>query len=301
MRVLLLGANGQVGFELHSQASGLGELLPASRDGRLIGGGQGEVADLAQPGQVVALIERLQPDVVINAAAYTAVDRAEDEPAQAQRINAEAVAEIAVACRARDALLLHFSTDYVFDGSATRPYREDDATAPLGVYGSSKLAGELAIADSGCRHLIFRTAWVYAARGSNFLKTMLRVGAEREQLRVVADQRGSPTPARWIAAVATCALARGGADMQQRRILNLVASGETSWHGFAEAIFEDALQAGLLARAPQVQPIASGEYPTRATRPAYSRLDCSALADSFDLRLPDWREGLRQVIGELTG
>ena len=199
MRVLLLGANGQVGFELRSQASVLGELLSASRDGRLLGGGKGEVADLAQPGQVAALIGRVEPDVVINAAGYTAVDRAEDEADTAFRINAEAPGALAESCARSGALLLHYSTDYVFDGNGSQPYREDDATAPLGVYGQSKRAGELAIQASGCRHLVVRTAWVYAAHGHNFLRTMLRVGAERDELRVVSDQVGSPTPASLIA------------------------------------------------------------------------------------------------------
>jgi dTDP-4-dehydrorhamnose reductase len=194
--------------------------------------------------------------------------------------------------------MVHYSTDYVFDGQGTRPYPEDAPTAPLGVYGATKLAGEAAIRASGAQHLIFRTAWVYAAHGSNFLRTMLRVGADRDELRVVADQAGTPTPAALIADVTAQVLEQRAAA--QSGTWHLTAAGETTWHGFAEAIFEDALAAGLLARAPRVLPIATAEYPTPAKRPAYSRLDISKLQRDFALVLPQWRDGLRQVIGELA-
>src|SRR5690606_11879507 len=196
-RILLLGAAGQVGFELHRALAPLGEVLAATRDGRMLGAGSALVADLGRPETLSALLDAQQPDIIVNAAAYTAVDKAESEPAQAFSINAQAPEALAKWCAKHGALLVHYSTDYVFDGSATRPYREDDATAPLGVYGRSKLEGEQAIRHSGAEHLILRTAWVYAARGQNFLRTMLRLGAERDRLRVVADQRGSPVPARW--------------------------------------------------------------------------------------------------------
>jgi dTDP-4-dehydrorhamnose reductase len=302
MRLLLLGANGQVGFELQRALAPLGDVACATRSGRLPGGAACESVDLVDPTALEALLGRQRPDVVINAAAYTAVDRAEDEPDAAQATNADAPAVLARWCQQRDALLLHFSTDYVFDGRGTRPYRENDVSAPLGVYGRTKLAGEDAIRGSGARHMIFRTAWVYAARGQNFLRTMLRLAGERDVLRVVADQRGAPTPARWIAAAAALALVRQPAGFTDARLgtFHLSAAGETSWHEFAEAIMADASAAGLLSRVPRVEPIATTDYPTRATRPAYSRLDNRRLNDAFALRLPDWRRGVAEVIGELA-
>lgn len=297
MRLLLLG-NGQVGTELRRSLAPLGDVIVATRTGALGDAGACELADFSRPGELPSLVARIAPDVVVNAVAHTAVDRAEDEPEAAFLVNADAPRVLAEACRARDALLVHYSTDYVFDGRATRPYREDDPTAPLGVYGASKLAGEQAIQASGARHLIFRTAWVYAAHGQNFLRTMLRVGAEREELRVVADQVGSPTSAALIADVTAGILAR---EPRASGLWHLAASGQTSWHGFAEAIFAGACRAGLLARAPRVVPIASSDYPTRAQRPAYSRLDTSRLEHAFQLQLPDWQTGLDAVLAELAG
>jgi dTDP-4-dehydrorhamnose reductase len=302
MRILLLGANGQVGFELQRALSPLGELVAATRSGVLPGGASCARIDLADPNALVAALDALRPGVVVNAAAYTAVDRAESEPDAARQANGVAPGLLGDWCAAQDALLLHYSTDYVFDGGARRPWREQDATGPLGVYGQTKLEGEQAIAASGCRHLILRTAWVYAARGHNFLRTMLRLGAERDELRVVADQVGAPTPARWLGAASAALLARidrsTGADALG--VFHLAAGGETSWHGFAEAIFEDAVVAGLLPRAPKVAAIPAVEFPTPAARPAYSVLDGRRLADAHDLRLPDWRDGLRQVVAELA-
>lgn len=300
-RLLLTGASGQLGFELQRALAPIGELLVTSRDGRLPGGGAGAAFDLDAPASLAAALDRWQPDIVVNAAAWTAVDRAEAEPAAAHRANAEAPAAIARWCAAHEALLVHYSTDYVFDGRAAIPWTEQAATAPLGVYGASKRAGERAIVDSGCAHLILRTAWVYAARGQNFLRTMLRLGAERDRLRVVADQIGAPTPARWLAAATAALLARGrwrAADAQG--LFHLAAGGATSWHGFAEAIFADALQAGLLPRAPVVEAIASRDYPTPAARPAYSVLDCARLATVHGIALPDWRRGVGEVVAELA-
>ena len=298
MRILLLGASGQVGFELQRSLAPLGTVLPATRSGQLPGGQSCLRADLADPRQLAALLDVQRPRLVVNAAAYTAVDRAEDEPELALRINAEAVGELARWCAAEDAALLHYSTDYVFDGHATTPYREDAPTAPLGAYGRSKLLGEEQLRAAGCRHLILRTAWVYAARGGNFLRTMLRLAAERGELAVVDDQVGAPTPARHIAAATAALLAQGRTDAGT---FHLTASGECSWHGFAAAIFEQAVAAGLLPRAPVLRAITTAEFPTRARRPRYSRLDTSRLAAEAGLRLPDWREGLRDVIGELAG
>lgn len=297
-RILLLGGSGQVGTELRRSLAGLGELVVATRDGRDVEGVAGvEQADLADPASLGALVDRLRPDTVVNAAAHTAVDRAESEPELAFRINAEAPAALAAACARNGARLVHYSTDYVFPGSGSRPYREDDPTAPLGAYGASKLAGEQAILASGCRHLVFRTAWVYAAHGHNFLRTMLRVGAERDSLRVVADQVGTPTPAALIADATAQALRQAP---ERSGLWHLTATGQTSWHGFAEAIFAGAVARGLLPRAPEVVPITTAEYPTPAARPAWSVLDTSALRRDFGIELPAWETGLGRVLDQLA-
>ena len=289
MKLLLLGGNGQVGRELRRSLLPLGELVVATRDG----GDADAAADFDAPASLAVLIEQTAPEVVVNAAAYTAVDKAETDAAAAFRINAEAPAAIAQACVDTDALLVHYSTDYVFDGNATRPYREDDATAPLGVYGASKLAGEQAIRASGARHAILRTAWVYAAHGRNFLLTMLRLANERDELRVVADQIGAPTPAAWIAD-ATAEIVRRG--VMASGTWHLVADGETSWHGFAEAIVDEAHALGLIARKPRVVAIPTADYPTPARRPAYSVLDTTRLQRDFGVAPPDWRDGLRRTL-----
>jgi len=302
MRTLLLGANGQVGFELARSLAPLGELVCASRDGKMPGGAACLAADLGSPASLAAALDSTQADVIVNAAAYTAVDRAEDEPQLAQRINARALAEIGAWAASNNALVVHYSTDYVFDGSGTKPYREIDAVAPLGVYGASKLAGEIALRDSGCDHLILRTAWVYAARGHNFLRTMLRLARDRDELRIVADQHGAPTPARLISAATAAVLAQrmGGREMKPGTY-HLCAAGQCTWFDFAGAIFARAQAAGLIERVPRLVPIATADYPTPARRPAYSVLDCSRIRDAFGLRLPTWQAGLDAVIGELAG
>jgi len=293
MKLLLLGGNGQVGRELRRTLPALGHVVVATR-----AGAEGELAaDFDAPDSVGELVRRIAPDVVVNAVAHTAVDRAESEPDAAFRVNALAPAAIAQACAATGALLLHYSTDYVFDGSASRPYREDDVTAPLGVYGASKLAGEEAVRASGARHAILRTAWVYAAHGKNFLHTMLRLASERDELRVVADQIGAPTPAAWIADASAWIVAHG---LPASGTWHLVAAGETSWHGFAEAIIDEALAAGLLARRPRVLPITTADYPTPARRPAYSVLDTTRLRRDFGIAAPEWRDGLHAVIEGLA-
>lgn len=305
MKILLLGANGQVGFELLRSLAPLGVVAPATRSGELADGRPCLSADLADPASLARVLLEADADVIVNAAAYTAVDRAEDEAELADRINRQAVAEIAAFAAASRALVVHYSTDYVFDGSATRPYREDDATAPLGVYGRTKLGGEEALRASGAAHLIFRTAWIYAARGGNFLRTMLRLGAEREEVRIVADQIGAPTTAALIADTTATALTRWrAADAVYRHTLegvcHLVAGGRCSWFEFAEAIFREAAARGVIARAPRVTPIGSADYPTRAQRPAYSVLDCTRLENAFGLQLGDWREGLHRVLDEIA-
>ena len=291
MKILLLGGNGQVGHELRRSLASLGELVVTTRGGALPDGGSCEPLDLARLDAIDAVIERVAPDVVVNATAHTAVDRAEDEPELAYAINAEAPGRIARACADLGASLVHYSTDYVFDGHGRRPYRESDATAPLGVYGRSKLAGEQAIADSGARHLVLRTAWVYGMgmHGANFLRTMLRLGSERDHLRVVSDQFGSPTPAWLIADVTASVLGRG---IAQSGVRHLVTTGQTSWHGFAEAIFEEAHARGLVARRPIVEAIRTSDFQTRAARPAWSVLDGGRIENEYGLRLPTWRDGL---------
>lgn len=296
MRILLFGANGQVGHELRRSLACCGEIVATTRSGRLEDGSACEVADFDAPDALPALVERIRPTVVVNAAAYTAVDKAESDREAAFRANAEAPSRIAEACARMGIQLAHYSTDYVFDGTGTRPYREDDPTAPLGVYGESKLAGEQGIRASGASHIILRTAWVYAAHGKNFLRTMLRLGAERDTLGVVADQIGTPTSAGLIADVTASLLPQAGT---RSGTWHLTASGETSWHGFAEAIFAGAVSRGLLARAPQVNAIATTDYPTPARRPAYSRLDTTRLQADFGLELPEWREACARVLDEI--
>ena len=294
MTVLLFGGNGQVGHELRRSLRALGDVVVTTRSGQLPEGARCEVADFDCPDSLAALVQRVAPAIVVNAAAYTAVDKAEDDVDAAFRTNAEAPGVLARACALRDIPFVHYSTDYVFDGQGSRPYREDDPTAPLGVYGASKLAGEDAIRAAGGRHLILRTAWVYGQHGHNFMKTMLRLGAERDELRVVADQVGTPTPAALIADVTTELL---GLRDAPSGTVHLTPRGETSWHGFAEAILEEALARGLIPRAPKVIPIATSDYPTRARRPGYSRLDIGRLEQVLGRALPEWRTGLRQVLG----
>ncbi|HKR77136.1 MAG TPA: dTDP-4-dehydrorhamnose reductase [Rhodanobacter sp.] len=307
MRILLLGVNGQLGrsFIEDCGLTARGELITASRDGKRFDGMTIEAADLAAPGSLPSLLGHLRPDLIVNAAAYTAVDRAEQEEALATRVNGEAVGAIGRWAAAHDALVIHYSTDYVFDGAASAPYPVDAPTAPLGAYGRSKLAGEQALRDSGATHFIFRTAWVYAPHGQNFLRTMLRVGAEREELRVVADQVGAPTSTALIVAGTLAALDTWqAADATQRRALegihHLVAGGHTSWHGFAEAIFAGAAERGLIERAPRVAAIATTDYPTPARRPAWSVLDNTGFTRRFGYALPDWQNGLHDVLDALS-
>ena len=292
MRVLLIGAAGQLGQALRQRLMPTADVVPATRTGRLADGTPCLGIDLARPREAVAELHRVAPHAVINAAAYTAVDRAEDEREGAFAINATAVGAVAAACHDAGIHLIHYSTDYVFDGAGSTPYRADDATAPLGVYGASKLAGERAVVESGARHLILRTAWVYGLYGSNFLQTMLRIGAERDELRVVADQFGSPTPS-WLIADVTAAILRRG--IGEGGVHHLVADGQTSWHGFAEAVFEEAVARGRLERAPRVLPITTSEYPTRARRPAYSVLDTHSLRELYGVELPHWRDALART------
>lgn len=307
MKIVLLGANGQLGQTFLQQGglAALGDVIAVTRDGSVHGFGQGEAGDLAEPDAIVALLERVRPDIIVNAAAYTAVDRAEQEEALATRINGESMGTIGAWAATNHALVVHYSTDYVFDGEGTAPYAIDAATAPIGAYGRSKLAGENALRDSGAAHMTFRTAWVYAPHGQNFLRTMLRVGAERDELRVVADQRGAPTSTRLIVEGTLAAIdawTRAPADRRARLegLHHLVASGDTTWHGFAEAIFDMALEQGLIARKPQVAAITTADFPTPARRPAYSVLDNSRFQQLFAFAPADWRDELHEVMNDLS-
>jgi len=297
VKFLVLGANGQVGFELMRSLVPLGEVIAATRDGA----GHTVDADLARADSLARALDAIAPDIVVNAAAYTAVDRAEDEPELADRINHRAVAEIGAWAAKSGAGVVHYSTDYVFDGTATHPYRETDPTAPIGVYGRTKRDGETALQASGARHLILRTAWVYAARGKNFLLTMLRLARERDELRVVDDQIGAPTPARLIADATAEALASWHVSLETRDtkfdgVHHLVAAGRCSWHEFASAIVAGAAERGLIEREPRVVAIKTSDYPTRARRPAYSVLSTERYERLTGVTPESWRDGLREYL-----
>jgi len=293
MKLLVTGANGQVGWELARSLMPLGDVVALDRAG----------CDLAAPDAIDALVDRIAPDVIVNAAAYTAVDRAQSEPELAMRINGTAVGALARAAARHQALLIHYSTDYVFDGSKPAPYTETDPTAPINVYGESKLAGELEIEAVGCDALILRTTWVYAARGKNFVATMLRLFRERERLGVVADQFGAPTWARNIAD-ATAHLVQWAQTARGAGVhrFNLSGAGRTSWHGFAEEILRQArLRWPDQAWAVQgIDPISTEAYPVPAPRPANSCLDGAQLAKMTGLKLPAWELSLAACLAEMS-
>lgn len=284
--ILLAGCNGQVGAELVTALSGVGRVIACDR----------KALDLADPAAIAEKIRTVSPSIVVNAAAYTAVDRAEQEPALAHAINADAPAVMAEEVRRLGGLLVHYSTDYVFDGDKDGAYTEEDTPNPLNVYGHSKLAGERAIVSSGCEHLIFRTSWVYGARGANFLLTMLRLAAERSELKLVDDQVGAPTWSRDIAqATATVLAARGGlADV--RGLFHLSAAGHTTWLNFAQAIFAAGLQG---AREPHLIPISAEQYGAPALRPRNSQLDGRRLREAFRIQIPDWQFSLHQCLAAM--
>ncbi|QDE38489.1 dTDP-4-dehydrorhamnose reductase [Luteibacter pinisoli] len=303
MKILLLGAQGQLGQTFLSDGglAARGDLVAGSREGTAAPGARGALADLSDSAALEALLHSERPDVIVNAAAYTAVDKAEGDEALATQVNGDAVGVLGRWAAAHGALVVHFSTDYVFAGDSPTPYAADDATDPQGAYGRSKLAGEIALRESGARHFLFRTAWVYSPVGHNFLKTMLRLGAERDELSVVADQHGTPTTAALIVAGTLAALDAYTAanDGALTGTYHLTASGETTWHGFADALFDDAVEAGVLARRPVVRAISTDQFPTPARRPAYSVLNNRSFVQAFGHALPDWREGLRDTIRAL--
>jgi dTDP-4-dehydrorhamnose reductase len=297
MRILLLGKNGQVGWELQRSLAPLGEVLALDRHSTDFCG------DLSQPERLAQTVRDWRPDVIVNAAAHTAVDKAESEPDLSRCLNATAPAALAQAAAEIGAWLVHYSTDYVFNGQGEQAWQEDDATDPLSVYGHTKLEGEQRIAASGCKHLIFRTSWVYAARGGNFAKTMLRLAAERDRLTVINDQHGAPTGADLIADVTTHAIRQVMANTAPALtgIYHLVAAGETSWHGYASHVIAQArtLQPAQALKVSEIAPVPTSAFPTPARRPLNSRLSTRKLQQAFGLVLPPWQQGVDRMLREI--
>ena len=295
MKILLFGKGGQVGWELQRSLAPLGELIALDVDSRQQYGDFTRLDDIAQTVRTIA------PDVIVNAAAYTAVDKAESEPEQVRTINALAPGMLARESRKLGSWLIHYSTDYVFDGSGSKPWVETDPTGPCSVYGSTKLEGEEAIRASGCHHLIFRTSWVYAARGGNFAKTMLRLAQERERLTVIDDQIGAPTGADLLADVTAHAIRTALQQPELSGLYHLVAGGETSWHGYACFVLNLARQAGieLKVAVENVIPVPTSAFPLPARRPLNSRLDARNLQATFDVHLPLWQTGVARMLDEV--
>jgi len=295
MRIVVTGVTGQVGSAIASRFAEFGTVVAADRG----------ALDLAMPTALPSQLEALAPDVIINPAAYTAVDRAEDERDLALTVNGEAPGVLARWAAARRVPLVHFSTDYVFDGEGERPWREDDRTSPLSSYGSSKLAGEQAIRQAGGAHLIVRSSWVYAAQGANFMRTIARLAGERPELRIVADQVGAPTTAAVIADSLAAIFRRRVDDLAAgfvaaNGLVHVAAADYVSWHGFAEAIIDGLKQRGIPLKVERVLPIRTEDYPTKATRPRNSRLDIGRLREVFDVRPPGWKAALQPELDRLV-
>lgn len=294
MRFLVTGVSGQIGSKAAESFTRLGNVIAADRT----------VLDLSRPAMLPARLDDLNPDVIINSAAYTAVDRAEDERERAFTINAESPGVMAKWAAARSVPLVHLSTDYVFDGSGDRAWREDDITAPLSTYGASKLAGELQIRAASGSHLIVRTSWIYAASGANFLRTIARLAREHEELKIVADQIGAPTSAPFVATVLAAIVRKNMNDLPTAfsrcgGVLNMAADGHTSWHGFASAIVAGLRQRGANLKVQRVIPIPSEDYPTKAVRPRNSRLDLTQLRKCFEITPPSWQALLEVELDRL--
>ena len=294
MKILLLGKNGQVGWELQRSLAPLGELIALDR--HTVDGLSGDLSDLDA---LRATIRQVKPDVIVNAAAYTAVDKAESEQELADRVNGKASQVMAEEAASLNAWLVHYSTDYVFSGEGLDPWQETDAVNPVNYYGASKLAGEQAIIASGCKHLIFRTSWVYAARGNNFAKTMLRLAKDRESLSVICDQIGAPTGADLIADVTASAIQQVRKRNELGGLYHLSAAGEISWHGYASHVIEFAKANGEQLAVSSINPIDTTAYPTPARRPLNSRLNTQKLRDNFSLHLPDWQSGVTRMLREV--
>jgi dTDP-4-dehydrorhamnose reductase len=293
MKILLLGKNGQVGWELQRALAPLGDVVALDRSSTEYCG------DLSDLEGLRATLRAVQPDVIVNAAAYTAVDKAESDQATAQLINADATRVLAEEAATSGAWLVHYSTDYVFDGTGETPWVENSLVSPVNFYGASKLAGEQAITASGCKHLIFRTSWVYGARGNNFAKTMLRLAKDRETLNVIADQIGAPTGAELLADVVAHAITKAQEDASLGGIYHLASAGEVSWHGYAQFVIDFAKSQGETLAVTTVLPIPTSAYPTPAARPLNSRMDTQKLRDTFSLHLPDWQRGVTRMLMEV--
>ena len=295
MKILLFGKNGQVGWELQRSLAPLGEPIALDADSRELCG------DFTDPDGLIRTIRAVAPDVIVNAAAHTAVDKAESEPELARAINALAPAVLAQEAKRGNAWLIHYSTDYVFDGHGEKPWRETDATAPLNVYGATKLEGEQLIQQAGCKHLIFRTSWVYGARGGNFARTMLRLAQERDSLTVIDDQIGAPTGADLLADVTAHAIRTVQQRPELSGLYHLVAAGETSWHGYASFVIDFAGRAGIpLKIAPDaIKAVPTSAFSTPAQRPHNSRLDTAKLQGAFGLALPVWQNGVTRMLAEV--
>ena len=296
MKILLLGKNGQVGWELQRSLAPLGEVIALDFDST------GPLkANFADPESLAATVRAVAPQLIVNAAAHTAVDKAESEPDFARALNATSPSVLAREAAALGAWLVHYSTDYVFNGSGTTPWREDSATGPLSVYGATKLEGEQAVQASGCQHLIFRTSWVYAARGGNFAKTMLKLAKERDKLSVINDQIGSPTGADLLADITAHAVRMALSKPELAGTYHAVAQGETSWHGYARHVIEFARAAGqqIKVASDAVLPVPTSAFPTPATRPSNSRMNTHKLRDTFGLTLPAWQPGVERMLAEV--
>lgn len=295
MKLLLLGKGGQVGWELQRSLAPLGELVALDFDSTDFH------ADFSRPEQLADTVRQVRPDVIVNAAAHTAVDKAESEPEFARKLNATSPGVVAQAAQEIGALMVHYSTDYVFDGSGSKPWKEDDATGPLSVYGSTKLEGEQLVARHCAKHLIFRTSWVYAARGGNFAKTMLRLAKERDKLTVIDDQFGAPTGAELLADITAHAIRATLQDPSKVGLYHAIAGGETNWYDYARYVLELAQQAGVELKAgpQQVEAVPTSAFPTPATRPHNSRLDTSKLQAAFGLVLPPWQNGVARMLREI--
>ena len=298
MRILLLGKNGQVGWELQRSLAVLGDVVALDFDspGPL-------TADFSKPESLAATVRAVAPQIIVNAAAHTAVDKCESEPDIARALNATSPAVLAREAKASGAWLVHYSTDYVFDGSGSTPWVEDSPTGPLNVYGATKLEGEEVIRASGCKHLIFRTSWVYGARGGNFAKIMLKLAAERERLTVIDDQFGAPTGADMLADITAHAIRAAAQRAELAGTYHAVAAGETTWHGYARHVIEFARAAGRPIKvAPEaIEPVPTSAFPTPAKRPGNSRMNTKKLRDTFDLALPTWQAGVDRLLTEVLG
>ena len=313
MKILVIGGNGQLGFELQRALSIFGDVSITTRNSKCPAGYPCLHLDLNDADATSTVLEQIRPHVIVNAAAYTAVDQAQSDPVRAQAINTNAVALLGRKARELSAMLVHFSSDYVYSGENQIPWTERDPTAPQSVYGNSKLSGDLAIIDSECAHWILRTQWLYAARGNNFMRTMLRLGAAQLEARangddpmpinIVNDQIGAPTPVRWVAGAVASMISRWLQDLtlpgQSRTgTYHLSAGGNTNWFEFANEIFHQAFVLGLMPEEPKTNPVSSKVFAAQAPRPRYSVLSNSKIAREFDIRLPDWRDGLAQTLAE---